>query len=120
MKNYNLNDPRWRQIGKRLFIGEFDGKKRGAVLATFNQSFFNYALNRGETERVVAAKACGKIDEAVVIPAKPSATGGYEGLKSVDAEEMQGRLRGKATISGATGPFWSIEPHEIGMDDEAF
>ena len=86
-----FDDPRWRHIGRRLLHAEIDGKKRGAVLATWNQQFGNYALNRGEMERLVEAKRGGKLDEAHVVATIKNRTYRFEYRGAVDAETLNAR-----------------------------
>jgi len=45
-----FTDPQWKQIGRRLWYAEIDGKKYGAVAATWNPQFGNYALNCSRDE----------------------------------------------------------------------
>jgi hypothetical protein len=71
-----FTDPRWRQIGRRLWYAEnIDGKKCSAVLATWNQNFGNYALNCREMTRTIEGKHRNKIDEAAVVAAMKNGAG---------------------------------------------
>jgi hypothetical protein len=53
-----FDDPSCHQIDTRLFFREVDvvdgGKRQGVVLATWNETYGNFALNCGEMERLLA------------------------------------------------------------------
>ena len=97
-----FSDPRWRQIGRRLWYGEDnnDGKKYGAVAATWNPQFGNYALNCGEMNRTIQAKHRNKIDEAFVVAAMKDGVGLLEYRGAVEAEKLQAMLTDKPVRDG--------------------
>jgi len=117
-----FEDPRWRQIDARKYFAEIDGKKRGAVLATWNDMYGNFALNCGEMEMesLVAGKRHGKLDEAYVVAAQKNSNGRYEYRGHVLAEELSARLSSKPTVTGKFGSFWSLKPAELNIDDMPF
>jgi hypothetical protein len=103
----NIDDPRFREIDRRLLFGEFDGKRIGVVLATMNPNFDRFALNVNETNRLRAGKAEGKIDEAVVVGVKVNGdTRTYMG--QMPLEEAMEKLSGIEPRNGRMGAFWSL------------
>jgi hypothetical protein len=113
-------DPSWRQIEARLWFREVDGKRQGAALATWNETYGNFALNCGEMERLLAGKRDGKLDEAYVVAAQKNSTGRYEYRSHILAEELSARLSSKPTVTGKFGSFWSLKPSELNIDDMPF
>ena len=92
----------WRHFGRRLWYGENnnDGKKYGAVAATWNSQFGNYALSRGEMNRTIQAKHRNKIDEALVVAAMKDGAGLLEYRGAVEAEKLQATLADKPVGDG--------------------
>jgi hypothetical protein len=119
-----FDDPSCHQIDTRLFFREVDvvdgGKRQGVVLATWNETYGNFALNCGEMERLLTGKRDGKLDEAYVVAAQKNSTGRYEHLSHVLAEELSARLSSKPTVTGKFGSFWSLKPSELNIDDMPF
>jgi len=117
-----FSDPRWRQIGRRLWYGEDnnDSKKYGAVAATWNAQFGNYALNCGEMNRTIEAKHRNKIDEAVVVAAMKNGAGLLEYRGAVEAEKLQAMLADKPVRDGQFGKFWTLEPFDLEDEDTPF
>jgi hypothetical protein len=69
-----FRDPRFREIRKNCWFGSIDGARIGVVLATRNPEYNNFAVNKPELERLLAAKRDGKIDEAHVVTANVNGT----------------------------------------------
>ncbi len=116
--NNMFNDPRWSQIAMRLWHNE--DLKKGSVLATWNPRFNNYALNQRELERLIAGKRDRKVDKVTVVAARRNDTGRYEVFGEVDAETLYEKLRDRPTIAGAFGPFWALDPYELGDKEAPF
>ena len=100
-----FTDPQWKQISRRLWYAEIDGKKYGAVAATWNPQFGNYALNCGEMNRTIQAKHRNKIDEAFVVAAMKNGAGLLEYRGAVEAEKLQATLADKPVRDGQFGKF---------------
>ena len=116
-----FTDPRWRQIGRRLWYAEnIDDKKCGAVLATWNQNFGNYALNYREMNRTIEGKHRNKVDEAAVVAAMKNGAGLLEYRGAVEAEKLHPRLAEKPVRHGQFGKFWTLEPFDLEDEDAPF
>jgi hypothetical protein len=115
-----FEDTRWRQIDRRLYFAEIDDQKLGGVLATWNGRYDNFALNRDEMERLIAALHAGKIGTALVIAVEKNGTGRYEFRRAVNAEELHARLHNKPTITGTYGSFWTLQSFEFELEEKPF
>ena len=115
-----FTDPQWKQIGRRLWYAEIDGKKYGVVAATWNPQFGNYALNCGEMNRTVEAEHRNKIDEAFVVAAMTNGSGLLKYRGAVEAEKLLPRLAEKPVRDGKFGKFWTLEPFDLEDEDAPF
>ena len=111
-----FNDPQWRQIDTRKYFAEINGKRKGVVLATWNDMYGNFALNCVEMESLIAAKRRSKLDEVYVVAAQKNGTGRNEYRSHVLAEELSAQLDSKPKITGKFGSFWSLKPSELNID----
>jgi hypothetical protein len=116
-----FTDPRFRQIGRWLRHGVIDGRRVGAVIATLNPGFVEYALNKAEEERLLAAKCeKAKLDEAYVIFARID--GFYQPTFSGarDAEELHQKIlaMGLRPRPGRFGEFYTLPSILTASDDD--
>jgi hypothetical protein len=115
-----FTDSRCQQLGRWLRYGVIDGRRVGAVIATLNPGFTDYALNKAEEERLLAAKDKGKIEEAHVVFAridgfyKPSFSGAR------DAEELHQKIlaMGLRPRPGRFGEFYTLPSILTASDDD--
>jgi hypothetical protein len=114
-----FKDERWRQFKRkrRLYSAKIDGKSYGAVLATRNEGYDKFALNCEEMKRLIAGKGDDKMNAAFVIAADKSGSG-HEFRGAVYAEKLNTALASKPTIHGTYGPFWPLDPSDLGLDEE--
>jgi hypothetical protein len=86
-----------------------DGQRIGVVLATFNSSFGNFALNKGEFDDLLAAKRDGRLDAAFVVATKNNGSSNpliY--CDEIDATELESRLKSISPREGAYGDFYAL------------
>jgi hypothetical protein len=93
---------------KHLWYGTKDAVKYGVALA--NEWHSNHALNQSSLEGVLAAKAAGKIDAAMIVEVK--VTIGDDGSRSFtyigerDAAEVRASLQHETPRIGRYGAYW--------------
>jgi hypothetical protein len=112
-----FTDRRFRRCGRYRYVGEIDGKKIGVVLATKSPSYFDYALNKPDLDRVIAGKRAGRLDEAIVVKAKIG-VGIPQYHDQIDAEQQATELVNVMPRSGAYGEFFVLP--DLAGEDEAF
>jgi hypothetical protein len=101
------SDQDFHRVGPFLLHAVKNGVRIGVALATYNGHYLNHALNKGSYERVTAARADGKIDEAFVVACHTPNGGGFVGF--ADAEALRAKIYALPTISGRYGEFWPLE-----------
>jgi hypothetical protein len=85
------------------------------VIATKNQMFDTFALNKSDFDRLVEGKHQGKIDHAFIVWAEVNANG-LTFFDSQDAEELaRTTLACTPPRVGRYGEFWSLEPSSSKM-----
>jgi hypothetical protein len=112
-------DASWNKIAERLYHNA--DHKIGAVLATHNPRYDNYALNCGEFDRLVKALGAGKIDAALVVAVKRDGAGRWVVQAGADAVALKTRVLDKRqAIGGAYGAFWALLLSEISGGEEVW
>ena len=96
------------RISRYRYFGEIDGAKIGVVLATKNQRFDNWALNKPDFDRVIAGKRDGRINEAYVVAAKVNGVGIPLYCDQIEAEELLRKLANEVPRVGSFGEFYVI------------
>jgi hypothetical protein len=104
-----FTDPRFRKFDKWCWYGEVEGKKVGVVLATINPGYDNFALNKNDTDRLLAAKRDGQLDEAFLVGASVDASNTPTYCDSKDAETFyEEELKKLRPRPGRYGEFWML------------
>jgi hypothetical protein len=105
-----FGNSRFRRMlnGRYLYYADIDGTAVGVVLATYNEDFANYALNRTELERLLKGKASGKISAAYVVMAKLQGQSRTV-VGIADAEKLYAKLQSIPARTGPYGEFWAAE-----------
>jgi hypothetical protein len=113
-----FSDRRFHQTQSGLYrwVGTIDGVKIGIVLATRNPSFRTHALNRGDTESLLAAKRDGKVHEAWIVAATFAGNGGYTYVDAFEAAELHDKLVNQPARVGRNGPFWVLDDTIVVVD----
>src|SRR5258705_6348023 len=106
--NGMFSDPRFARFGRYCYHVEIDGRKIGVVLATMNQGYDSYALNKAEFDRLLAARRDGRLDGAFVVIAKTNGSTTPTYCGEIDAEELDSQLRGLTPRSGRFGEFYVL------------
>jgi hypothetical protein len=109
-----FTDPNWKRVNYYLYYNE--NEKIGAALATKTPNHDGFALNEGETHRVIAGKRDEKIEEAWVVAFKFNGSGPPTYVCAERAESVVARLEGRPTFNGKYGPFWVLQEYEIDPD----
>ena len=114
-----FTDERFQQFGKFRWHAVIDGAKVGVVLATRNPPYDGFALNKGDSDRLLAAKRSGRIDAAYIVKtAIDPRTGAMTFCDSFDAEQLETAVLATLPLRiGKLGPFWVLPPNP---DDEPF
>jgi hypothetical protein len=111
-----FSDPRWHVVGRHRWVGDIDGAKHGAVLATKSPPYETFALNAGDNKSLLEALHGGKIARAYVVAAEMN--GGLpKYCAAVDAEAFQAVLARQVPRPGRYGDFWTMYLSEF-TDDE--
>jgi hypothetical protein len=117
-----FTDPQpWKRLKSGMYLYYNNTTQIGITLATKSPRYNSLALNKGDAERLIAAKRDGKIKEAYVVAAKlnPGEPPTYLGAEL--AEVVVARLERRPTIDGKIhGPFWVLEEGEIDDEDDEF
>ena len=115
-----FTDPRFVWISRFLRFIKVDGAKIGVVISTLNVGFFEYALNKGETERLLAAKHSAKVDETFAVFANVDHTRQMTYVSNQNAEALHQKIlaMGLRPRSGVFGEFWTL-PSILTMGDDA-
>jgi len=108
-------DSQFRQFKKFLYYGEVGGTRVGAVIANKNLQYTSYALNKGDFDRLLAAKQSGRVDLAFVVAV---ANGAY--VTHHDAEEYAELLRDLTPRSGRFGEFWTLTEQDVTGEEAPF
>jgi hypothetical protein len=112
---------RFSRVGRNRYFAEIDGRKIGVVLATQSPTYDEFAVNKSDLDRVVAAKRDGRLADAVVVAARID-RGAQTFLDQIDGEVLQAKLASEPTRDGKFGAFYVLLPR-IGFparDDEPF
>jgi hypothetical protein len=115
-----FGDSRLIEFRRNCFRGEVDGQKIGAVLATQNPTYTNFALNDGDFTRLLEAEDAGRVDEAWVVFARVN--GGKRAFRSaMQARELREQIQnyGLETRPGRFGPFIVLPAGLAPPDDNA-
>ncbi len=105
-----FTDDRFRHTGRNRLFGEIDGTRVGVVLATRSQRFDNFALNKGDFDRLIAGLREGKIDQAYVVQARSNGFGAMVYAAYIKAEQLAEMLNGHPPMTSQLGPFWVLPP----------
>jgi len=97
-----FSDPGWQRVGRYLYFKEIDGQKVGVVLATMSPRWDDFALNKGEYERVLNGKREGRLDQTYMVAAKIDGAK-FEYVGAMEAEELLPKLKDLPVITGPTG-----------------
>jgi hypothetical protein len=104
-----FTDPRFRKFERWCWGAKIEGMSVGVVIATLNPGYDTFALNKPDTERLLAAKRDGQIDEAFVVAASIYALNNhiYCDFKYAEPfyEEVLKNLRPRL---GQYGEFWTL------------
>jgi hypothetical protein len=111
-----IDDPRWRQLDKRLYLAEIEGMRIGVALATSSPQYTNFAVNSRDLERLRSGKSTGKVDHIFVVAMKMNGAGRLEYRGKIEADALYEKLRDRTPIGGRFGPFWTLSPYEIDED----
>jgi hypothetical protein len=104
----------WDQFDRRRYQRQYNGVRYGAVLATDSPRYDNFALNKEDNDRGLAALRDGKVDRMRVVPAKRNNTGRYEYIGSVDIEVLNERvLKSLTPMNGGFGLFWPLSRRQL-------
>ena len=100
-----FDDPSCHQIDTRLFFREVDvvdgGKRQGVVLATWNETYGNFALNCGEMERLLAGI---HIDmDAFYVGRASSLQAAIDGYRFAQPDLRTGNMTHRLTLVPAIG-----------------
>jgi hypothetical protein len=119
LRNMHATGSPFIQIAFSLYYGVIDGVKIGVVEATLNSGYMEYALNLGAEERLLKAKAKGKIDEAYVVLVRTDPFRGSTYCGHRDAEEFhrQWQSLGLQARTGKLGAFVTL-PSNLTKSDE--
>jgi hypothetical protein len=109
----------WDRFDRRRYQRQYNGVRYGAVLATDSTRYDNFALNKDDNDRGLAAKRDGKVDRMRVVPAKRNGAGRYEYCGSVDIEVLNEKvLKNLTPIPGAYGLFWPLSRRQLLGEEE--
>ena len=114
-----IDNPRWRQRGKRLYSAKIDGVRIAVALATRSPRYPTYAMNCEDLKRLCDAKAAGTVDLIVVIAMKWNDKWQLEYRGYVEAGALQEKLKNRSPIPGGPdGPLYSLNEWEFTIEDE--
>jgi hypothetical protein len=113
-----FSDPRFVQIAPFLWHADIDGVKIGVLTVTLSPGFFEYALNLGAEERLLKAKAKGKINEAYAVLTRTSSGLRYCGHREAEEFHRQWQSMGLQVRSGKFGPFVTLPGSLTESDDD--
>src|SRR5262245_36639078 len=88
LRNMFNGDRLFTQVAPFLYHAVIDGVKIGVLTATVNSGYLEYALNLGAEERLLKAKAKGKIDEAYTVLVRMGGGQGVTYCGHREAEEF--------------------------------
>jgi hypothetical protein len=116
---YTTGSP-FTQIALFLYHAIIDGVKIGVVEATITPGYTAYALNLDAMERLLKAKAKGKIDEAYValVRTDPSKGSTYCGHRNAEELKRQYEPLGLQVRTGKLGPFITLPSTLTESDDD--
>jgi hypothetical protein len=103
-----FSDPKFHRsdAGKFLWYGTTaDGARVGVIIATYNDKFNSYALNKPEFDRLLAAEEAGKVDETWVVDCLVNGPLTFVGERR--ASEVRAIVEHMSTRTGGLGEFWS-------------
>jgi len=115
-----FSDPRFTEFRRNCFRGEVNGQKIGAVLATQNPTYTNFALNDGDFTRLLEAGDAGRVDEPWVVFARVN--GANRTFRSATrARELREEIQryGLEARPGRFGPFIVLPAGLAPPDDDA-
>jgi hypothetical protein len=114
-----FTDPCFIRISRYLKFIAIDGAKIGVVIATLNPRFFEYALNKGEEERLLTSKRNGKVSEAYTVFARVDELYQHTFSGYRDAEELHQQIlaMGLRPRNGIHGEFYTL-PSILTMSDD--
>ena len=102
-------DLRWHKLwsAEFLYFGTIDGVTVGVIVATSNRPRYEeFALNKREFERLLAALANGKITEAYAVSVIYD-NGAKTCVEAAVATTLNARLSGITPRFGKLGEFWT-------------
>jgi hypothetical protein len=103
-----FTDPRFRPLSQWRWYGEVEGRKVGVALATRNFGYDTFALNKDDTDRLLAAKR-DKVDEAFVVAAHTDKLYNHTYAGFRDAEVLHETvLKHQRPKKGSHGEFWVL------------
>jgi hypothetical protein len=98
-----FTDSRFRDLSRYRLFGNIDGVKIGVVLATRSPRYDNFALNKGDMDRLLAGKRDGKIDQAFVVMAKVNGVNAVTYCDCIEAEQLHEKLKGLRPAQSVAG-----------------
>ena len=115
-----FSDPSFNEFRRNCFNGKANGKTIGAVLATQNSTYLNFALNDGDFTRLLEAEDAGRVDEAWVVFARVDLNKrAFKG--AISARELREQIQkyGLEARPGRYGPFIVLPANLAPPDDNA-
>jgi hypothetical protein len=112
-----FTDPRFVQIAAFLWLGTIDGVKIGVLIATLNSGYLEYALNLAQEQRLLKAKAKGKIAEAYTAFIRMNGWR-YCGHREAEEFHRQWTQMGLQQRDGKLGSFVTLPSSLTESDDD--
>ena len=104
-----FSDPAFTEIRHYCFYGEVAGRKIGAILATQNPTYVNFALNEADLTRLIEAKDAGRVNEAWVVFAHVDGQKRtFKGARPAREQREQIKSMGLESRPGRYGPFFVL------------
>ena len=100
-------DDRFTRHGRFRYSATIDGTKIGVVLATKNQGFDNFAINKADLDRLIAATGDGRLDAAFVVAAKVNGSS-MDFVDQIAAAVLADQLRSETPRVGRYGEFYLL------------
>jgi hypothetical protein len=115
-----FTDTRFRELSRYRLYGEIDGVRVGIALATRTPRYDNFALNKGDLERLLTGVREGRIDRAFVVQASVNGLNAMTFVASIEAAELEKMLNGVRPLTGRFGEFFVLPAQFKVMADEPF
>jgi hypothetical protein len=112
------NRQKYKQIGMRKYTTVIDGRRIGIIVATKNNGYQGFAVNKTELDSLLAGKAAGRIDEAHVVAMEYIGVWKYVG--EIEAEQLKAKLSGIEPRNGRYGEFYSLPDFDFLGEDAPF